>query len=142
MTKPRDPRSDLLLPALLLAAAAGVALVGGAIAWSRAHGELAGVDRQHGRVLAERIALEAGRRLANDDLAALDQLAADASALPGIRSVTIDAPSRAVARWTWPSDAAAAASCSNAPNLSCQSAPSSADMRRRTNGQPMAGAWD
>ena len=45
------------------------------------------------------------------------------------------------ARCTWPSEADAAASCSKLANFASQSGPSSAAMRRRTNGQPIGGAW-
>ena len=51
-------------------------------------------------------------------------------------------PSSAVARCTWPSEAARAASCSKLLYRPCQSGPNSPVMRRRTNGQPIAGAFD
>ena len=49
-------------------------------------------------------------------------------------------PSSERARCTWPSEAAAAGWCSNSANFSCQSAPSSAIMRRLTKAQPIGGA--
>ena len=49
-------------------------------------------------------------------------------------------PSRRVARCTWPSDAAAAGLMLEARKFPLQSGPSSAAMRRFTNGQPMGGA--
>ena len=49
-------------------------------------------------------------------------------------------PSWARARCTWPSEAAAAGWCSKLANFCCQSGPSSADMRRFTNAQPIGGA--
>src|SRR3954454_3204064 len=51
-------------------------------------------------------------------------------------------PSCPLARWTWPRDAAAAASRSKAAKRDCQSGPSSAAMRRRTKGRPIGGAAD
>jgi len=50
-------------------------------------------------------------------------------------------PSCAVARCTCPREAAAAAFISKPANFSCQSAPSSAAMRRRTKAGPMGGAF-
>jgi hypothetical protein len=51
-----------------------------------------------------------------------------------------NAPSSDCARWTWPSEAAAAGWCSNSLNLLRQSGPSSAIIRRLTKAQPMGGA--
>ena len=51
-------------------------------------------------------------------------------------------PLLAVARWTWPSEAAAAGFRSNEPKRACQSAPSSACMRRLTKAAPIGGASD
>jgi hypothetical protein len=51
-------------------------------------------------------------------------------------------PSRAVARCTWPSEAAAAGVLSKALKRDGQPAPSSAVMRRLTKAQPMGGASD
>src|SRR5437763_1906993 len=48
-------------------------------------------------------------------------------------------PSRPTARWTWPSEAARAASRSKLAKRFCQSGPSSLAMRRLTNGQPIGG---
>ena len=51
-------------------------------------------------------------------------------------------PSGRVARCTCPSEAAAAAVWPKAVKRDCQAGPSSVDMRRRTKGQPIAGALD
>src|ERR687892_40902 len=70
-----------------------------------------------------------------------DRSASTALSMPGYCSLHASArPSWAVARWTWPSEAAAAASSSKSWNLERQSGPSSAAMRRRTNGRPIGGA--
>ena len=51
-------------------------------------------------------------------------------------------PSSCSARWTWPSDAAKAASSSNNRNFVSHSSPSSVAIRLRTKGQPIEGAFD
>ena len=51
-----------------------------------------------------------------------------------------DVPSFSVARWTWPREAAAAASRPNSRKWDSQAGPSSVPMRRRTKAQPMGGA--
>src|SRR5689334_20818327 len=50
-------------------------------------------------------------------------------------------PSLACARWTWPSEAAAAGSCSKVAKRDAQSGPSSAIIRRLTKAQPIAMGW-
>jgi hypothetical protein len=80
-------------------------------------------------------------RCSANSIFSCDRSASTADAMSGYCNLQASGlPSSEVARCTWPRLAAAAASRSNEPNFDCQSAPSSAAMRRRTNGQPIAGA--
>ena len=66
--------------------------------------------------------------------------ASTAEAMSGYCSLQATSAPPVAARWTWPSDAAAAAARSKRSNRAGQSGPSSVAMRRLTKAQPIGGA--